>query len=731
MAQLDFTSALERLKVAVLATETAAESLRIEQSKYTQSKGTIIDVLGAETASLEAESLFIRAEADVKISRAAVDFARGAALSPRAAWPRATPEDIDRNLADPIERQPASVDGLDYLTSSSLEGLYQLDVNFQYGVDVDVAYQDSLAAYQRALRELPDDMDPAVIIKADPSQLPVVQAVFESDRMDLTELRTWIDTWLADRLLAAQGVAAVDIAGGLEREIRIFIDPVALEKHQLSLALIERRLQAENIEMPGGRVTGANEETIVRTLGEFTDLESIRDIVVAESETGRLHLRDIARVEDSHEDVRMVTRLNGNPAVKINIIKQADANTVATVAAVNQRLAALVDVFPEGLSYELVQDQAKYINNSIEGVRNTALEAALLVILVFFIFLGSPRQVFIIAVVLPVTIGANFFIMKLAGFSLNIFSLGGLVVAIGVMLDASTVVLENITRLQAERPEDSLPAIAQAATREVGAALVAATFAFFALFLPFLFVPGLITLHFRELVLIVLSIVLISRLCAVFLVPMLGAWFLKPAGQATQGWNERFNQWLQGGYARSIDFALRQRVLVIGCFLLLAAGGGVAFMQSGTEFLPAVDDGRIMIKIRMPAGAALERMDTVAAQIEAQVADDPAMGSYFSLVGGAVRGLYTNKIGNEGKIDIELIPAERRDISTTEYVEQLRPKVARLNAPGARLIVMQSQMRGSARSASPKSKSKSAATKWTNSSKLPIRWPISSPSLRR
>jgi len=610
------------------------------------------------------------------------------------AWPGATPEDIDRNLADPIERQLASVDGLDYLTSSSLEGLYQLDVNFQYGVDVDVAYQDSLAAYQRALRELPEDMDPAVIIKADPSQLPVVQAVFESDRMDLTELRTWIDTWLADRLLAAQGVAAVDIAGGLEREIRIFIDPVALEKHQLSLPLIERRLREENVEMLGGRVTGANEETIVRTLGEYNDLDSIRDIVVAESEQGRLRLRDIALVEDSHEDMRMITRLNGNPAVKVNIIKQADANTVATVAAVNQRLAALVDIFPEGLGYELVQDQAKYINNSIQGVRNTALEAAVLVVLVFFIFLGSPRQVFIIAVVLPVTIGANFFIMKLAGFSLNIFSLGGLVVAIGVMLDASTVVLENITRLHAERPKDSLPAVAQAATREVGPALIAATFAFFALFIPFLFVPGLITLLFRELVLIVLSIVLISRLCAVFLVPMLGAWLLKPAGQATHGWNERFNQWLQRGYARSIDFTLRHRVLVIGCFLLLAAGGGIAFVQSGSEFLPSVDDGRIMVKIRMPAGAALERMDTVARQIEALVADDPTVGSYFSLVGGAVRGLYTNKIGNEGQIDIELIPADQRDISTIEYVEQLRPKVTGLAAPGARLIVMQSKMRG-------------------------------------
>ncbi|MFP4166575.1 MAG: efflux RND transporter permease subunit, partial [Opitutales bacterium] len=391
---------------------------------------------------------------------------------------------------------------------------------------------------------------------------------------------------------------------------------------------------------------------------------------------------------------RMITRLNGNSAVKVNIIKQADANTVATVAAVRERLEGLAEIFPEGLGYQLVQNQAEYINDSVQGVRNTAIEAAILVILVFFLFLGSPRQVFIIAVVLPVTVGANFFIMKLAGFSLNIFSLGGLVVAIGVMLDASTVVLENITRLRAERPEDSLPAVAQAATREVGPALLAATFAFFALFLPFLIVPGLTTLLFRELVLIVLSIVLISRLCAVFLVPMLGAWLLHSAGRVQQGWNHRFNQWLQRRYARTIDFALRRRIFVIFLFLLLAAGGVLAFQRSGSEFLPSVDDGRITVKMRMPAGAALERMDVIAGQIEALLRDDPVVDAYFSLVGGAERGLYTKKIGNEGQIDIELVAPDQRDIDTVEYVEQLRPKVAKLAAPGARLMVNQSNMRG-------------------------------------
>lgn len=610
------------------------------------------------------------------------------------AWPGATPDDIDRNLADPIERQLASVDGLDYLSSSSLEGLYQLDVNFRYGVDVDVAYQDSLAAFQRSLKDLPDDIEPAVIIKADPAQLPVVQVVMESDRMDLTQLRTWIDNWLADRLLAAQGVAAVDVAGGLEREIRIYVDPVALEKHQLSLNVLERRLREENVEMLGGRVTGPHRETIVRTLGEFREMESIRDIIIVRRPEGTLRLRDLARVEDSHEEVRLITRLDGRPAVKVNIIKQADANTVTTVESVLARLQGLEAAFPAGMRYALVENQADYIENSIAGVRNTAIEAALLVVLTFFIFLGSPRQVAIITIVLPVTLATNFFVMKLAGFSLNIFSMGGLVVAIGILLDGSTVVLENITRLRREEPDQAINAIAEKGTREVLGPLLAGILAFFALFAPFLIVPGMITLLFRELVLIILSIMAISGLCAFFFVPMLAGKLLRPASRAHHGWNERFNDLLRALYGRSIGFALRFRVLTLLAFLGLLVGGFVAFRQSGAEFLPAVDDGRIMVKVRMPAGAALERLDAINQSIEALVLGDPRVANVFAMTGGAVRGLYTNKIGNEGEVDIELVSAGERTISTTDYIRELRPQVAKLAAPGARIMVAQRKMRG-------------------------------------
>lgn len=314
-------------------------------------------------------------------------------------------------------------------------------------------------------------------------------------------------------------------------------------------------------------------------------------------------------------------------------------------------------------------------------------------------------KVLIIAIALPFALLANFFVMRLAGFSLNIFSLGGLVVAIGVLPDASIVVVENISRLRGARvapagapdpgtiPAPTAASLAETGTREVGGAILAATVTFVALFAPFLLVPGMITLLFRELVLVVLGLMVIAGLAAITLTPMISAALL-PAQPSPLAWNERLNRGLQGGYGWLLRLALGSRVLTLIGFLILAGGGVFLFQQAGAEFFPAVDDGRIIVKVRMPAGAVLERLDAINAQIEALVRGDPRVRSVFTLSGGAVRGLYTSKIGNEGQVDIELVPPAERDITTAEFIRELRPRVAKLHAPGAVIGVNQAKMRG-------------------------------------
>jgi multidrug efflux pump subunit AcrB len=293
-------------------------------------------------------------------------------------WHGATPEELDRQVADPVERQLSTVDGLDYLESSSIEGMYTLLVNFRYGTDVDVAYQDALAAMARVARDLPKDIEPPIVIKADPSQLPVMQLTVSSQEWDLVKLREWVDLWLRDQLVAVHGVAGTEVIGGLKREIRVHVDPRALERHRLGLGDIQQRLARENVEASGGRVTAGVRELIARTVGEFRSLDEIRDVVVARSSDARLLLREVADVEDAHEEVRVVTRLDGHPCVKLSVLKQADANTVEVARAMQRRLGEIVGSVEESTGpVEIArEDQVKQVTIRADAA-GTSVGAAL------------------------------------------------------------------------------------------------------------------------------------------------------------------------------------------------------------------------------------------------------------------------------------------------------------------------------------------------------------------
>lgn len=611
-------------------------------------------------------------------------------------WRGATPTEIETNLAEPIERQMATVDGIDYLESSSIEGMYTLVANFKYGVDVDVAYQDSLAAMARVARQLPKDIDPPIVIKADPSQLPVVQLTVCSDQWDLVQLRTWTDNWLQDQLLALPGVAGTEVVGGLKREIRVHLDPLAMEKFGLSLPTVIKRLQDENLEQFGGRVTTGPREIIARTMGEYRSLDEIRAIVLARNAESKITLADIAEVKDAHEEARVVTRLDGRPSVKLSVLKQSDANTVEVALQVNEKIVELKDHLPEGLELGMIENQANYVLPALNGVRNAAIEAAALVFLVIYLFLGSWRQVVVMLLALPITLVLNFGLMSLAGFSLNIFSLGGLVVAIGVVLDNSIVVIENITRLQHESLNDGAEDLAIKGTSEVGPAILAATLAFISLFVPFLLVPGLTSLLFKELILVIAGIVCISLAVAVTLTPMLAAMLLgkRTSGENKKTYFERFFERITSGYGWLLTRVLHFRWATVFIFSLILAGAVLISPQLGSEFLPQMDDGRIMVKVKLPTGAAVAETDALLKQIEEKLKGDPLIESAFTLSGGKVWGLYTFEIAEEGEVDIQLIPRDNRNLSTKTYLQKLRKKLAEIPVPGGKIMATQAKIKG-------------------------------------
>jgi HAE1 family hydrophobic/amphiphilic exporter-1 len=605
-------------------------------------------------------------------------------------WRGATPEEIEEHVAEVIEREMASCEGLDYLESASIEGGYTLQVNFRYGVDVNAAFQDTQAALARAARNLPPDMDPPIVIKADPQQLPVVQLTAQSSQWDLVKIRDWTESWLLDRVLAVPGVSGAEIIGGLKREIRVHLDPLALDKHGLAVTDIRRVLSRANVEMFGGRVNAGPRELIARTLGEFTSLEEIRSVVVKDHGIAKVYLRDVARVEDAHEEVRVITRLDSNPCVKLSVQKQPDANTIEVERALRQRMRELARAIPGHVKLGMVESQADYVDGALSGVKTAAFQAALFVLIVSLVFLGSLRQALVLMIALPITLTINFGLMWLGGFSINIFTLAGIVIALGVLLDNAIVVLENISRRREEVADDANEN-AVSATRQVAGAVVAGTLTLLALFVPYVLVSGLTSLLFRELILVVAGVVVVSLVCSFTLVPMLGSMLLgKRAVRRPSGWQER----VRNGYGRLLETSLRWRYAVLMFFLGLAVLAALLVPVLGSEFLPEIDDGRIMLKVKLPTGTSVEQTDRLLARIEKKIGGDPLIESAFTLVGGKVWGLYTFEVANEGEIDLQLVPHDARSMTTAAYMRKLKKALSKISPPGGKVMVRKMRIKG-------------------------------------
>ena len=615
-------------------------------------------------------------------------------------WPGATPEQIENEVASVVERKMATVDNLDYIESTSEEGVYTLLVNFDYSVNRDIAYQDVLAKMGLIKKELPQGILEPVIFKADPSQLPVVEILVSSENMSLTQLRTWVENEFQEQFASVKGSAGTALSGGMMREIRIHIDPVKLQGFTISLAEISQRLKNENIDMVGGRMLTDTRDFIVRTYNEFQSLQEIENLIIRKSGSdGQVLLKDIATVEDYHELQRIRTKYNGHEGVRISIFKQAEANAVTVSDLIAERLEILREELPPTTRLEMIYDQAEYVRLATNGVRDAMLMAALLVTLVTAFFLSGWRRVLSLVFSLPVTILGTFFLMELLGFSINIFTLGGLVVAMTVVLDNSVVMLENITRIQETEKETQNPVTKGAL--QISGAIVTATLTFLALFIPFLLIPGLTSLLFRELVITVAIIILLSMVVSLTVTPMFMGMFYpegKPAKQK-HSFIARVSDYFINGlifiYKPILHWSLKLRWLVLLAFLLLLIPGYQYLKKTGSEFLPKANDGLITVKVLMPTGTAMEETDRALNQIEKIVSQQDYIHGYATLAGGRVWGLVTTESGFDGELNIQLVPAAQRPMNTDEYVAKLQPVIMKaVKVPGAVVKVFHTKMKG-------------------------------------
>jgi len=619
----------------------------------------------------------------------------------------ATPEEIEDNIATVIERKVATVDDLDYMEAQCTEGLYALQVYFTYNANRDIAYQDVLSKLGQVRKNLPKEVEEPLVFKADPSQLPVMDLLITSDQMDLTKLRTYVENELQDYFTSIEGTAGTEITGGLKREIRIHIDPIKLQGYGLSVDKVAQRLKDENLELLGGRVTSERRDYIVRTVGEFSNITEIANLVIVKGKNeGIVLLKDIADVKDSYAIQRVKNKLDQIEGVKLSVFKQTGANTIEVSDKVAIKLEELKSIIPPSIKIDIIYDQAEYIRSAVAGVRDAALIAAFLVILITAFFLTGWRRVVIVSLTLPVTLLGTLFFMQLLDFSINIFTLGGLVVAITVLLDNCIVVLENITRIQEEEPDEKYPV--QKGTEQVSGAVTTATLTFIALFLPFLLVSGFVSLLFSELILTVAITITLSLVVALTLTPTLTSLFFPQSGAfAKEGkpvkikkgiisrLANKFIQLIITPYKPLLKWSLKLRWVVVLITIALFFVGMVFLNQIGSEFLPKADDGLITIKIKMPTGSSMEQTHKVISQLEDFVKQQPFIEKYSSLSGGKIWGLVTYEIANEGEVNIQLVNPTQRTKTTDEYVAWLTPLVQQnVKFPGLKMKAFHTKLKG-------------------------------------
>ena len=595
-----------------------------------------------------------------------------------------------------LEEQLAITEGAIQVQSKSSEGRSNVDLSFPYGIDIDIALRDASTRLDRARRFLPDSVEPPIIYKRDPSQISVMEMIVSSSERDPVELRSWADFTFSRWFLNLPGIASVEIGGGLEREVQIIADQEKLASIGLSLTDLAELIQRNNADAPGGRLMSSTQEITTRTRGRFESIESIKALPLWSSESDRvdnvLQLEDAASVVDSHVDERIRIRLNHQPGIKLSMQKQPQANTVSVVDEVLNRLELLKsqNLIPADIEVTTVSDQSTYVRHALNNASLAALSGAILAMLVIYLFLGNITRTLIIGTAIPIGVLVTFAIMDLSGLTLNIMTLGGLALGMGLLIDSTIVMLENITRHQDDT--ESVTDNAVSAAAEVNSPIVASTGTNLAAILPFLFIGGLTGLLFQELIITISSAMLAALIVALTLVPALGARVRSGPGK-----NSYFNKLidiLKSLYYQMVQRILKHPLAVISGFVLAFVLSLVVLIDSRPIFLPSMDEGSVTVSITGDSGISLDEMDSTLEKIETLLLQQAEVETIYSTVGGFIFGRSEFQNSNRSTINVQLSPVNQRSMSSNEWIKAIQKKIAELHLTGYKVRMFVRGVRG-------------------------------------
>ncbi|MCC5812286.1 MAG: efflux RND transporter permease subunit [Ectothiorhodospiraceae bacterium] len=619
-------------------------------------------------------------------------------------YPGTAPEVMEQQVTRVLERNLAAVENLVTIDSRASEGRTNVNLRFEYGTNLDLAIQDTARYLELARTQLPPDIEPPRLYKFDPAQDPIWQAGFSSTTRSEAEVRDWVENQLTPQLIAIHGVSGVEAAGGMVREVEVIVDQDRLRSYGLSMQHVSNTLAAENVDIAAGWMTSSSFDVMAKTDGLFTSVEDIRGVLLdlPGSSNQRIPLTEVADIRDGFREPRLFARLNGTPSAQVSVFKIPQANTVGVVDDINSTMRRLErsGFIPEDIQYRTVADPSFFIRGSINSVAGAAILGGVLAMLMVFLFLGSLRKSFVIGLSIPIAIMATFSMMGLSGLTLNIISLGGLALGVGLLLDNAIVMLENIYRHREQlgkSPENA----ARDAAKEVASAITAGTATNLAAVLPFLLVTGIAALVFRDLILTISFAIVATLAAALTLVPMLAALLTGirfhsglDRSPPLRGFN-RLILWLRNRYRRLLPRVLRLRWLVIGLATLGFVGALQVFDDLGNEFLPVVDDGNIQINFWLPPGTPPQETDEVARKMEAVIAGMPAVETQFTLVGGHLSGGVINERPGTVRSSVQLVPLAQRDgITAGQWVAEAQQRLEALDIPGARLRVRPPRIEG-------------------------------------
>ena len=618
-------------------------------------------------------------------------------------YPGVAPEVMEEQVTKVLETALSTTEDVIRLESETQEGRASVSLHFRYGTNIDFALQDASKNLDRARGQLPVDIRPPTIFKFDPSQVAVYEVGFSSSGRNRVALRDWVDLRLRPQLLTIEGVASVDVSGGLEREIRVALDQERLRSYGLAVAEVLNALRAANQDVAAGSVTSETYEIIGKTSGRFRTVDDVRNVLLTLPGGRQVPLRDVATVSDTNREQRLWARLDGVPAVKLSVRKQPDANTVTVAGDVGRVLEHLRSerFIPDDIRYEVIADQSFFIKSSVRGVLTAALLGGTMAMVIVLFFLGSLRKTAIVGLAIPIAVLATFALMGISNLTLNIMSLGGLALGVGMLLDNAIVMLENIYRHRSLGDGDPVKA-AHTGAGEVTSAVVAATLTNLAAVVPFLLITGLAALIFRELILTISFAIVASLGVALTLVPMLAAQAARlgrPSGIGATAPFRAFNAMVERGthgYRRLAARVVRRpaAVLLVGITLLLAAYY-LVLPRFGSEFLPTVDDGNVSVNLSLPPGTAPARTNELTLRIETIVNEMPHFRHTFTTAGGYLYGNSTVELGGRGSISIVLDPASQRpDWPATRWVGEVQRRIDALAIPGARIFARPPRIRG-------------------------------------